>query len=1064
MRRILVAVGILIGTVLIFVLQPGLKSDKSRSSPALGTHAPEKSPEQLLVDEESSDAQPNEEVSLEMESGSSRTKAPSLEGPLRVKTLDTEGKPIQTQIACIETDVEELDVLLLTPEQGLSQLSFHQSMTDADGGTTLPLERERFLVVARAAQHAPEYRWIDVRDQLPGQPIQLVLKRSAGLTGKVIDGTTLNSVSGAVVSVFPHVRPNQNDGLVEQLLDRVLVGQSAITNERGEFALDQLRDEFSVLRMHAEGYIDVRNTLFSIEGQHVIVRIGGGSRLAGRVVEKEGKPIAGTEIQLGRRGMLPADLDRVHSDQDGRFELSAVPEGYVSLVALAKGFAIRKFLFDDKVPEWIEIVLEPEKEFRGIVVDDRGQPVEGAEVHVGLPEQNAMLGRMTTETDGSWYMCWLPRSDRVSVETSKEGYSLTFLVGLSAPNKHVMIVLPRRGIVSGRLRDEDGGPITSFSVEEMPHMPQCRMERDVRRSNWWETIQSDAGSFVLRDRNSMLTDLRFEAPGFEPVIVRDVDVPPGGDAGPLEIVMRRGSTASGLVVDDGGDPVAGAVLGLMRRSFSGDWMAEKSTVRATADATGAFALAGLPEESFTLSVRASGFGTAMFADLRASDFPRRLEIQRAGALEGIVECRWPAPESVLKVLVYRSGTWPEEIAPDPQGRFLFPELSPGLYCVELIDQWTNMENYSDAKSCRWTEIRPGEKAFLSLQCNAGAVIRGTVRCEGAPLQGLVAQLVDLDNGRIVGRSEVNGMGVYVLPGLVPGEYVLRLTADESGVILDQERGVSLAAPDAVVEVDFEVKGVSVSGVVRNEEDQAVDAAVGFHAVNGGVLRCATRVDAKGRYRVLGLAESVYFVHVSAPGHCDEYQGPMSLGDGRAEQSLEHVLEEECRLEIETVDDLGQPVAGASVHLLVPPWPTGFRDVNLVSGREPVIVARLPECNADLSAALEGYEPAGPVDVALQKGDLCRKRLELVRLATLVVRVEENGRPKAGVPVELTGGREDLDTEQRSMVANSEGESLFQNLPSGRYAARLPTGESLTVDLSPGDRKTQVLAIQNTGAK
>ena len=127
----------------------------------------------------------------------------------------------------------------------------------------------------------------------------------------------------------------------------------------------------------------------------------------------------------------------------------------------------------------------------------------------------------------------------------------------------------------------------------------------------------------------------------------------------------------------------------------------------------------------------------------------------------------------------------------------------------------------------------------------------------------------------------------------------------------------------------------------------------------------------------------------------------------------------------------------------------------------MVVSRLPECNADLSAALEGFEPAGPVDIALLKGELARKRLELVRLATLVVRVEENGCAKPGVAVELSAEAADRELESRSNLTNSTGEAVFENLSAGRYTASLATGKFLTIDLVPGDRKTEVLAIKDT---
>jgi len=123
-------------------------------------------------------------------------------------------------------------------------------------------------------------------------------------------------------------------------------------------------------------------------------------RLAGRVVDAGGAPVAGSEVKLcglPRSGGLvdwlrhPGNPFTVESDDEGRFEIAGLSSTFASsLVATADGHGRRTGHTGKKTdPQGITIRLRPEGLISGMVVRD-GRPVTG--VRVGCVKESGTKG------------------------------------------------------------------------------------------------------------------------------------------------------------------------------------------------------------------------------------------------------------------------------------------------------------------------------------------------------------------------------------------------------------------------------------------------------------------------------------------------------------------------------------------------------------------------------------------------------------------------------------------------------------------------------------------------
>lgn len=132
-----------------------------------------------------------------------------------------------------------------------------------------------------------------------------------------------------------------------------------------------------------------------------------GTRLTGRVVDAQGRPIAGTEIEIrDYRHVLGHTISSdqtewtLASDAEGRFQTTQLPAGEVHLVLVAPGkvrnFVERKVEPGTSEADLGDITLADEVPIRGVVVDRDGKPAPGVQVYADYDYRNPA----TTGQDG----------------------------------------------------------------------------------------------------------------------------------------------------------------------------------------------------------------------------------------------------------------------------------------------------------------------------------------------------------------------------------------------------------------------------------------------------------------------------------------------------------------------------------------------------------------------------------------------------------------------------------------------------------------------------------------
>ena len=495
--------------------------------------------------------------------------------------------------------------------------------------------------------------------------------------------------------------------------------------------------------------------------------------LAGRVVEADGTPVPDISVallefeasllfgeswaELGE-GAPSLQLEETRTDEEGRFLLAGASRvGFHGLGVDLGGSrgtlrVVDQSLHHGERIDLGDVVLAPFAVFTGRVVDEEGGPVPGARVRVAAaPEEVIELGLHNLRSDS--------------------------LLG-----------------VMQMLSAEEDSPVV-----ELPEWIRVHVDRLPI-----PTTHSDGtGAFRLEGVPLSPVILAVDKPGWEGLVREPTEVELGElDLG--DLILPRGRTLKGVVVDMEGEPVEGVEVYAGAEVPMGEVAILQPAGRTGPD--GRFALAGVRSTGRAVATARRGRNEPWASTVIVAPGELRIEMESAFALtvhvrdasgeplEGARISLTPAvdpdsPMGFVGGLLTRprplEGDRLSEVEP---GTWLCRSLTPGNY--ELC---ARVEGFAPARS--ELELWEGE-AEVTLTCPAGVALDLTVvdDASGEPVAGARASIVSvqfpLPSSQAVGRTDAQGevrLGPYTLPSSDPDEPDWQRQQRRTGVLVQHPR-------------------------------------------------------------------------------------------------------------------------------------------------------------------------------------------------------------------------------------------------------------------------------------
>lgn len=309
----------------------------------------------------------------------------------------------------------------------------------------------------------------------------------------------------------------------------------------------------------------------------------------GVVLDAAGRPEPGANVYVRLYGQTGARRSvKVVSGGDGRFGPVPVFAGSLEVVAVGRERnrgTTETVAYPRDPPQALDVVvsLPPPVYAAGLVVDERGTPVAGAEVRPRRRSEPCVV----TDENG-WFRWPLYRGAEEAVEVSREGY-----VGSAYEQKvgrqHVTtIVLSRAAFLSGRVVREDGSPATGTWVTAVHQASEQHFRAPVGDDGVFASLALLPGSYLVYIVIEGMPLGRFQ-----------LDLPKPGQRVQRTFRLSGLEAYGGLAVDAlTGSPLAGV------RVFAGHESAGPLLAVSASDGAFSFLFAKVLEDEHFDSVRA----------------------------------------------------------------------------------------------------------------------------------------------------------------------------------------------------------------------------------------------------------------------------------------------------------------------------------------------------------------------------------------------------------------------------------------------------------------------------
>jgi len=777
------------------------------------------------------------------------------------------------------------------------------------------------------------------------------------IAGKVVDKDG-NPIAGANVELFFYSWADFSpEKMAETMSERKSLKYE--TKEHGRFGFNYEKGKSYFLSADKADYIQAVENL-SGPKQDIVLTLTMGGAIEGNVVDAvTGQPIehfriaasedAGGGFVIGLFQKKEVDIylltdGKEFHDPAGKFRVSGLSGGKYRVTSIAEGYAQSYKagieVEAEKTTSGVLIKQQPAGGIRGHVVDAIGKPIEAAELVQKNPIQSVLFGEIrlperkvlaTTKAQGEFEIGGLP-DGTFTLQARHANYcpeEQEVKVKKGEVTENVEFQLVQGGVISGVvLAKVDLQPIAGATVKAttgssflIPIPTGTASEAKTDANGMFDIIKLEPGAY-----NLIVTAEDYAERTIEDLVLKEKD-----SITDLIIELSQGGSLVGTVRDLSGNPVAAKMIVAVGPG------GQKIT---QTDEQGKYALKNLKEGVYTsgaieINTTAPQMG-ASGADMHfvrvENDKETRLDITVGGPRKvyGKVTLKGE-PQAGVVVSVQSSAkttaaTKSQKQATDTtdeNGGYEIDNLQPGDYSLSVIKVVAMMPAplYS-------TEITIGDNDLeKDIELPEGGISGKVADAESRkPIEGAKLTL-ERTKARDIQEAAIAKIGLALGGSATTdadGKYAFATVQDGDYYVVAKKEGYAPQGLSATVrnargpsDLDFSLSsGETLSGQVTYSDPSRRPKQIHLSAKDVGgrsVFAEKLSLGEGGEYTASGLAPGEYVVSVDATGYATASQ-KVTIRSGGGNRA-DFALSAGGTLIIQTVDDRGQPVPGASVEIL-----------------------------------------------------------------------------------------------------------------------------------------------------
>ena len=590
----------------------------------------------------------------------------------------------------------------------------------------------------------------------------------------------------------------------------------------GSFEISSLPPKAGwVLYARKKPHVGVFGAPFSLaEGEAtpvVTLKLVDGATLRGKVLDSDGKPVQGAQINYWGNGKeLGGQNSQEKTGADGTFELTGVPAGNWTLNAWMQGRQSAPKQVDDvtlgEVREEIEITIAEGVNVTGILVDPNGKPYKNQPLMLqGLNGGNWLQG--STDKEGKFVFKGAKKG-RVQLSTWGSGQSTKLGEPFDAPATDVRIVYdkPPTVTINGRIIGPDDKPIPVCSVLIKS------AENESNSNTAFVTMRGSGGFDVLNG------ELRQRVTGRPPFTVkvtsaRDASGEPlnflsgskkiEDPSQAVVIKLRPGMAISGIVVDEKGKGVAGLNIQI-------------SDIGSATGPDGRFSLVGLQKgKHFVRFSKSPGYVQPTQRQVEAGTTDLRIELIRGVTIEGkaVGPDDEPLQRGHVSASWKASGATTRGGASGPvqaDGSFVIDGVPDNVRCKVTLKVWNHQGGQTFAPTTLH-DVASGTNDLV-IKIGSGLALEGVVvDAAGSPVTQTFVSVQSKVSSEHAGWVRTDSKGRWKIAGLKAETYRVTLMRSQGHAAPDP---IEVDAPKYGIRIQLP-KSISMGGkIVGLPEDQA----------------------------------------------------------------------------------------------------------------------------------------------------------------------------------------------------------------------------------------------------
>jgi Carboxypeptidase regulatory-like domain len=618
--------------------------------------------------------------------------------------------------------------------------------------------------------------------EAPADGIDLVVAGTGEIRGRVVDADSGRPVPDFEVRYQPDAQGGMRFVMRAGGRGRGAFEGRSFHTDDGAFVLENVPAGRWTVEASASGYQSGSASGVTVDEDEsadgVEVRLSKGGVISGHVLEsRTGRPILDATVEATlssgeprmRFGFGGGQQDNSAStDADGRYEIGGLAPGTWALTASQPDWSEATTTVELKdAPATADIRLGKGGSVGGVVLA-AGRPVAGAQVSLSAAGDTGFRGmgmgggdQGTLSDDGGRFRFERLTPGRYSVVATlrDESSNQAEAVLTGDESQEVQLVLAEgaavHGVVSG-LPDAQLANVT-VSARGSDYVASTR----TGAGGAFELTGVPEGAITLNARSG---DLMAGSRTASTVVT----IASGQTEATAEIVFEAGFHVDGHV-SRSGQPVADAMVSAFPEGGRG------LTSSARTDETGAFALDGLGEGSYTFMADVQGGSPVRKSVTLSGDTTVDLEVPPARIAGSVVEAESGRPLGDVSVRIEDDAPgmrFARAASSDSSGRFAFEDLEPRDYRVSFQKPAYQVET-RQLTAAEDSDVR------VELKRGEGLALLARDGIFATPLRGLFVRVADASGAAVfAGSVSLDSDGRGEVPSLQPGTYALR--AESSG--------------------------------------------------------------------------------------------------------------------------------------------------------------------------------------------------------------------------------------------------------------------------------------------